>query len=49
VYLTPSQLTDQEAVKIDLEELPVFQENLDALVDGCLEDSPDEVLKDERR
>jgi hypothetical protein len=43
----PIQLTDQEAIKIDLEELPVFQENLDALVDGCLEDFPDEALKDD--
>jgi hypothetical protein len=42
-----SQLIDQEAIKTDLEELPVLQENLDALVDGCLEDFPDEALKDD--
>jgi hypothetical protein len=45
--LFSSQLADSEAIKLDMEDLPVFQENLDALVDGCLDDFPDDGIQDE--
>jgi hypothetical protein len=40
------QLTEKEAIKLDLEDLPVYQENLDALVSGCLEDFPEDAIQD---
>jgi hypothetical protein len=27
--------------------LPVYQENLDALVEGCLEDFPEDIIQDD--
>ncbi|KAH9962507.1 hypothetical protein BGW80DRAFT_1545551, partial [Lactifluus volemus] len=31
---------------LDLEDLPIFEENLNALIEGCLEDFPEESMKD---
>jgi hypothetical protein len=41
------QLTDNEAIKLDLKDLPVYQENLNSLVEGCLEDFPEDVIQDD--
>jgi hypothetical protein len=41
------QLTEKEAIKLDLEDLPVYEENLDALVSGCLEDFPEDAIQDD--
>ncbi|GLB45891.1 hypothetical protein LshimejAT787_3600030 [Lyophyllum shimeji] len=42
-----SSLMRDEAVKLDLEDCPVDQDNLDALVDGSLEDFPEDTVQDD--
>jgi hypothetical protein len=41
------QPTEAEAIKLDIEDLPIFQENLDALVEGCMDDFPEDIAQDE--
>ncbi|KAG6905051.1 hypothetical protein DXG01_005380 [Tephrocybe rancida] len=40
------KLTTDEAIKLDLEDCPITDENLDALVEGCLEDFPEDIVPD---
>ncbi|KAH9958164.1 hypothetical protein BGW80DRAFT_1465438 [Lactifluus volemus] len=40
-----SELTDQKAAKLDLKDLPIFEKNLNALIERYLEDFPEESMK----